>query len=217
MKKILIIDDNPDNVFLLKDRLEREKFDVVTAYEGQMGIEKAEAENPDLILLDILMPGISGLDVCKAISSNDKTKTIPIILLTALSEVENLKEGFAAGAFDYIRKPFNRVELVARINSALRFREVNQILIELEKVKTFGATVATANHEIKQPLTLINLSIAAIRRELSKPELSKDVVMKRVEFIENAASDIINLLEKLTSIKKPMIKELDDERKLIDL
>lgn len=104
MKKILVIDDYPDNVFLLQDRLEQEGFEVIKAYDGGMGIQKAVEEQPDLILLDIMMPGISGYDVCKKLTSQDKTKLIPIILLTALSEADNLKEGLMAGAFDYIKK-----------------------------------------------------------------------------------------------------------------
>lgn len=217
MKKILVIDDYPDNVFLLKDRLEREGFEVVKAFDGESGIQVAVDEKPDLILLDIMLPGLSGYDVCQILSEKPETKLIPIILLTALTEVDNLRKGLQAGAFDYIKKPFNKVELIARINSALRFSETNKLLIELEKVKTFAATVVTANHEIKQPLTLINLSTAAIRRELSKEKFSTDTVIKRVEFIENAAKDIIAVLEKLGSIKKPIITPYVNDINIIDL
>ena len=217
MKKILIIDDNPDNVFLLQDRLEREGFDVAKAYNGEMGIQKAVSEKPDLILLDIMMPDISGYEVCKTLASKEETKLIPIILLTALSEADSLKQGLQSGAFDYIKKPFNRVELIARINSALRFSETNKFLIEIEKIKTFAATVVTANHEIKQPLTLINLSTAAIRRELSQKDFSSEHIIKRIEFIENAAKDIIAVLDKLGSIKKPVITPYVNDLNIIDL
>ncbi|MGK9475376.1 response regulator transcription factor [Melioribacter sp. OK-6-Me] len=217
MKKILVIDDYPDNVFLLQDRLEQEGFEVIKAYDGKMGIKKAIEEKPDLILLDIMMPGMSGYDVCKTLTNTEETKQIPIILLTALTEAENLKEGLQAGAFDYIKKPFNRTELVARIKSALRFSETNKFLIEIEKIKTYAATVVTANHEIKQPLTLINLSTAAIRRELSKENFSKEAILKRIEFIENAARDIVAVLEKLGSIKKPVITPYVNDLNIIDL
>lgn len=217
MKKILIIDDSPDSVFLLQDRLEREGFEIAKAYNGEMGIQKAVDEKPDLILLDIMMPDISGYDVCKTLSSKDETKLIPIILLTALTEADNLKQGLQSGAFDYIKKPFNRTELIARINSALRFSETNKFLIEIEKIKTFAATVVTANHEIKQPLTLINLSTAAIRREISKTNYSSDNILKRIEFIENATRDIISVLDKLGSIKKPVITPYVNDLNIIDL
>ena len=217
MKKILIIDDNPDNVFLLQSRLEKEGFEVITAYDGEMGIQKAIQEKPDLILLDVLMPDISGYDVCKSLTIKEETKLIPIILLTALIDADNIREGLQAGAFDYIKKPFNRIELIARINSALRFSETNKFLLELEKIKTFAATVVTANHEIKQPLTLINLSTAAVRREMSKPDASSENVLKRIEIIENAAKDIISVLDKLGSIKKPVITPYVNNLNIIDL
>lgn len=217
MKKILVIDDLPDNVFLLQDRLEKEGFEVSKAYNGLMGIQKAEEVIPDLILLDVMLPDLSGFDVCKKLTTSEKTKLIPIILLTALTDVENIKAGLQSGAFDYIKKPFNRVELLARINSALRFSEMSKLLVEIEKIKTYAATVVTANHEIKQPLTLINLSTAAIRREVFKEDFSPDAVVKRIEFIENAARDILTVLEKLGSIKKPVITPYVNDLNVIDL
>jgi two-component system, sensor histidine kinase and response regulator len=217
MKKILVVDDQPDNVFILQDRLKRAGFEVIAAYEGETGIQKTIEEKPDLILLDIMMPDISGFDVCRKLVANEETKNIPIILVTALTDAEDIKEGFDAGAFDYIKKPFNRDEMLARINSALRFSETNNLLLELEKVKTFNATVVTANHEIKQPLTLINLSTAAIRRELNKNEQATDFLLKRVEFIEKATHDIIDILEKLSSIKKPIFIDYLNNLKMINL
>ena len=217
MKKILVVDDQPDNVFILQDRLKRAGFEVIAAYEGETGIQKTIEEKPDLILLDIMMPDISGFDVCRRLVANEETKNIPIILVTALTDAEDIKEGFDAGAFDYIKKPFNRDEMLARINSALRFSETNNLLLELEKVKTFNATVITANHEIKQPLTLINLSTAAIRRELNKNEQETDFLLKRVEFIEKATHDIIDILEKLSSIKKPIFIDYLNNLKMINL
>ncbi len=217
MKKILVVDDQPDNVFILQDRLKRAGFEVIAAYEGETGIQKTIEEKPDLILLDIMMPDISGFDVCRRLVANEETKNIPIILVTALTDAEDIKEGFDAGAFDYIKKPFNRDEMLARINSALRFSETNNLLLELEKVKTFNATVVTANHEIKQPLTLINLSTAAIRRELNKNEQATDFLLKRVEFIEKATHDIIDILEKLSSIKKPIFIDYLNNLKMINL
>jgi DNA-binding response OmpR family regulator len=164
-----------------------------------------------------MMPGISGYDVCTTLSTREETKLIPVILLTALTEADNLKLGLQAGAFDYIKKPFNKTELVARINSALRFSETNKILIEVEKIRTYAATVVTANHEIKQPLTLINLSVAAIRRELTKENFSREMVQKRIGFIENAVRDIIAVLDKLGSIKKPVITPYVNDLHIIDL
>jgi len=217
MKKILVVDDQKDNVFVLQERLSREGFEVLAAYDGPTCLTIAQEENPDLVLLDVMMPGMSGFEVCRKLTSSEDTKLIPVVLLTALTEAEDLKEGFEAGAFDYIKKPFNRVELIARIKSALSFRESQKVMLEIEKVQTYAATVITANHEIKQPLTLINLSTAAINRELRKDELSKDVVQKRVTFIEEATKEIISVLQKLSSIKVPVLTNWVNDLKVVDL
>ncbi|MGD8779687.1 MAG: response regulator [Ignavibacteria bacterium] len=217
MHKILVVDDQPDNVYILQDRLENEGYEVITAYEGETGIKKAKEEEPDLILLDVMMPKISGFDVCKILSGDETTRDIPIILLTALIDPEDLKKGFQSGAFDYVKKPFNKVELFARIKSALKFRESKKLLLEMEKINTFAATIVTANHEIKQPLTLINLSTTALRREVSKENISREAIEKRITYIENAAKEIMEVLEKLTSIKKPKFIDYINNLKMIDI
>jgi two-component system cell cycle response regulator len=216
-KKILVIDDHPDSVFLMQDRLEREGFEIITAYDGQTGLQRAFNELPDLILLDVMMPGMNGLEVCRTIVNTPVTKDIPVILVTAKTEAENTKEGLQAGAFDYVRKPVNKVELLARINSALKLRETYKLLLEMEKVNTFAATVVTANHEIKQPLTLINLSIAAIKREVGKEDISRDAIMKKITFIEGAIREINNVLEKFKSIKSPNFSQYVNHIKMVDL
>ncbi|MBU1099062.1 MAG: response regulator [Bacteroidetes bacterium] len=217
MNRILVIDDMPDNVFILQDRLEREGYEILTAYDGIAGLEKAKLELPDLILLDIMMPGMSGLEVCEKLVNDDETKLIPIILVTALVEVKDLEIGLKVGAFDYIKKPFNKVELIARVRSALRFSESNKVMLEMEKIRTFAATVITANHEIKQPLTLINLSLAAIKRELGKDPISKEAINKKIQFIETAGKNIVDVLDKLSSIRRPEFTNYVNNMSMIDL
>jgi two-component system cell cycle response regulator len=217
MKKILVIDDLPENVFLLQDRLESEGYEVLTAYEGKSGLNKAIAEQPDLILLDIMMPDMTGLDVCKKLVSNEETSHIPIILVTAKIEAEDIKEGLEAGAFDYIKKPFNRVELLARVKSALKLSDAKKQLIEAEKSKLFAATVVTANHKIKQPLTLMSLSTAAIKRELSKEAISTEAINKRLDYITTAIKEINDILNQLHTIKKPVLSDYVKNIKMIDV
>ncbi|MAT57050.1 MAG: response regulator [Ignavibacteriae bacterium] len=215
--KILVVDDSKDNVIILRERLENEGFEISTAYSGEEAILKSLTEIPDLILLDVMMPEMSGFEVCKRISGNEKTREIPIILLTALVEPKDIKEGFQAGAYDYIKKPFNKVELIARINSALRFRETAKLILDIEKINTFAASVVTTNHEIKQPLTLINLSVAALKREVSKDELNRQSIEKRISIIETAARDILKFLEVYSAIKKPVLTDYINNIKMIDL
>jgi two-component system, cell cycle response regulator len=226
MKKILVIDDLPENVFMLQDRLEHEGYQVITAYDGKSGIDKAVAEIPDLILVDVMMPEVTGIEVCRVLVENPDTKNIPIILVTARSGAEDTKEGLEAGAFDYIKKPFNKIELMARINSALKLSEAQKIILESEQKSTFNATVVTTNHKIKQPLTLMSLSSAAIKRELNKEEISKEGILKRLVYIDTAIKEINEVLNQLNSIKKPvfsnyvknirMVEMIDDKKTTSD-
>ena len=215
MKKILVVDDLPENVFMLQDRLEHEGYEVITAYDGLTGIEKTRNELPDLILLDVMMPGITGFEVCKTLANDMKTKNIPIILVTAKIGAEDTKEGLEAGAFDYIKKPFNRIELLARVNSALKLSDAQKMLIKAEKQSVFAATVVTANHKIKQPLTLMNLSSAAIKRELAKEEISIESITKRLNYIELAIKEINDVLNNMNTIKDPTMAEYTENIKMI--
>lgn len=217
MKKILVIDDLPENVFILQDRLEHEGYEVITAYDGKSGIEKAVSQIPDLILLDVMMPEVTGIEVCKTLVGNTATQNIPIILVTSKSGAEDTKEGLEAGAFDYIKKPFNRIELIARINSALKLAEAQKIILEAEQKNTFTATVVTTNHKIKQPLTLMSLSLAAIKREIAKDEISKEAVLKRLNYIETAIHDINDVLNQLNAIKKPHFSNYIKDIRMVDI
>jgi len=215
MKKILVIDDLPENVFILQDRLMQEGYEVLTAYDGHGGIEKAYSTLPDLILLDVMMPDISGFEVCKILVNDERTKHIPIILVTARAGAEDTKEGLEAGAFDYIKKPFNRVELMARVKSALKLSDANQQVLQIEKRTTYVATIVTANHKIKQPLTLLSLSSTAIKKELEKDEISKESILNRIKYIDAAIKDISDVLDKLNSITNPELSDYAKDVKMI--
>jgi len=206
-KKILIVDDHKDNIFILQDRLDLEGFQVLTAFDGPSSILIAKENKPSLILLDVMMPEMSGYEVCEQLSKDEDTKNIPIILLTALSSHEETAKGFEVGAFDFIKKPFSKVELLARIKSTLRFSETKKLLLDLEKINTFSSTVKKTSHEIKQPLTLISLAATAIKREIQNEELDKDSINKRVQYIEDSVKNIIRVLEFMKEIQSPEVKE----------
>lgn len=216
MKRILIIDDLPENVFVLQDRLEHEGYEVITAYDGKAGIAKAVSDMPDLILLDVMMPEMTGIEVCKILKQNTITSDIPIIMVTAKSNAEDAKEGLEAGAFDYIKKPFEKIELIARINSALKLAEAHKQMVEAEKRSTYASTVVATNHKIKQPLTLMSLSSAAIKRELNKEQISKDAVLNRLNYIESAVNEITNILNQLNAIKKPLTSEYSKNTRAVE-
>ncbi|MCH8170049.1 MAG: response regulator [Bacteroidetes bacterium] len=217
MHKILIIDDLRENVFMLQNKLEKENYKIISAYDGDTGIKKAKKELPDLILLDIMMPRKNGLQVCKELLEEEITKDIPIIMVTAKVAADDIRIGLEAGAFDYIKKPFNNIELLARVRTALKYAEARKVALDLEKKNIFAATVVTANHKIRQPLTLLNLTSAAIKRELEKDEVSKEVVLKKINFLEIAVKEINDVLKQLQNIKDPVFSEYTNDIQMIDV
>lgn len=121
-EKILIVDDDPETLRLVRMILQRQNYDVVTASNGMQGITMARTEQPDLILLDVMMPDLDGYQVCQQIRSNPETAPIPIIMFTAKTQVEDKVAGYDAGVDDYITKPIHPAELAAHIRSLLSRR-----------------------------------------------------------------------------------------------
>jgi two-component system alkaline phosphatase synthesis response regulator PhoP len=119
-KKILVVDDEADLLDLIEYNLTKENFEVVKASDGLKGIKKAKAEKPDLVLLDIMMPKLNGLEVCDMMRNDSDLKDIPIIFLTARSDERTEVDGLNAGADDYITKPISTVKLVSHIKAVLR-------------------------------------------------------------------------------------------------
>jgi two-component system alkaline phosphatase synthesis response regulator PhoP len=119
-KKIMIVDDEMATLLPLKRSLESEDYIVIEAYDGYEAIKKAKTEMPELIILDIMLPGMDGIEVCSQVKKDVLTEKIPIIMLTAKDEVRHRIEGLEIGADDYVTKPFNLNELKARIKSVLR-------------------------------------------------------------------------------------------------
>lgn len=117
--KVLIIDDEPDIVETLTFMLEARNYDVVSAFDGLEGLAMVKAEQPDITLLDIMMPGMDGYDVCQKLKKDKNTKNMPIIMLTAKGENEAVIKAHKSGADDYIVKPFNLPTLVGKLNKLL--------------------------------------------------------------------------------------------------
>ena len=122
--KILVVDDTPLNVKMLADLLAFKGYQVVTAASGAEGLAKIESEHPDLVLLDVMMPGMNGYEVCQKIRANPATGMLPVVMVTALDPVQERVKGIEAGADDFLAKPINQPELLARVRSLLRVKEL---------------------------------------------------------------------------------------------
>ena len=123
MAKILVVDDEEHIVMILKDSLEFSGFQVITALDGQEALVAVEKENPDLVVLDIGMPKLDGWEVCRRLKSNEKTKNVPVIILTAYAQTSDQKKGAQLGADRFITKPCDLTYLVEEINALLSKRK----------------------------------------------------------------------------------------------
>lgn len=137
---VLIVDDNAQNVELLQAFLEALPVKLITAYDGVEALEKVAQHNPDLILLDIMMPRMSGFQVCRKIKEDPATKDIQILMVTALNELGDIEQASECGTDDFVSKPVNKFELLTRVKSLLRVRHLKS---ELERALTYL-------HEVEQ-------------------------------------------------------------------
>src|SRR5947208_2540941 len=131
---VLIVDDNPQNVELLQAFLESLPVKILTASDGVEALEKVAQSQPDLILLDIMMPRMSGFQVCRTLKSDPKTRDIQVLMVTALNELGDIEQASDCGTDDFVSKPVNKFELITRVKSLLRVRHLKS---ELERALTY--------------------------------------------------------------------------------
>jgi len=199
---ILIVDDTPANVSVLFDFLGENGYKVLVAQEGRRAIQKAEYAQPDLILLDVMMPGIDGFETCQLLKSKETTKEIPIIFMTALADTVDKVKGFKLGAADYITKPIQHEEVLARITTQLNFRRLQQQLQdhaqELERrnleLDAFARTVA---HDLKNPLNAIIGYTEMLIGECTLGSTPNEETIWTLHSVDQAGRKMINIIEAL--------------------
>lgn len=165
--KILVIDDNNLNLRMIELILKNYDYDVITALNGLEGIKATLEEKPDLILLDIMMPEIDGFEVCEKLKEEPDTRDIPIIFVTSKSDSEGIVKGFELGAADFVTRPFNRPELMARIKTHISLKRSRDKVIELERKNSILAMGITTNHEINQPLTVLTGNLFLLKESIN--------------------------------------------------
>ena len=147
-KKILIVDDEKDIVDLIGYNLEKEGFVTIKAYDGENALKLVKAKRPDMVILDLMLPGIRGLEVCKFIRKNPEIETLPIIMLTAKGDQVDKILGLEMGADDYVTKPFNVRELIARVRAVMRRAEVRHDSDKKEQFTYKGLRFDYASYEV---------------------------------------------------------------------
>jgi len=155
--KILVVDDTPKNVKLLADVLTVKGYRVVTAASGREALAQVEAERPDLVLLDIVMPEMSGYEVCRKLREHPSTEVLPVVMVTALDPAEERIKGIEAGADDFLTKPINQAELLARVKSLLRIKELHDTVhVQAVQLREWNKTLEQRVEEQVTQLERVN-------------------------------------------------------------
>lgn len=204
--KILIVDDAVDTVELLRKRFQSEGYDTAEAYNGEEGLNQVDEYNPDLIILDVMMPKLDGYEVCQRLKSDENTKYIPILMLTAKGEVESKVKGLDIGADDYLAKPFDYKELSARVRSLLSIKAAHEKLVEEEKTGALEQMIGEVAHEIRNPLTSIGGFARKVYGKLPEGDPNKkymEMIIEDVAVLENMIKQLIELKTMAISVKEP--------------
>lgn len=166
---ILLVDDNITNLKVAVEHLRAYHFRILTARTGEVGLERAQLAQPDLILLDVQLPGIDGFETCRRLKADPATREIPVIFMTVLTNVEDKLAGFAAGGVDYVPKPFAVEELLARLNAHLSLYQLQRALqAEIRERKQAEAALSKANLELQRLAVLDGLTRIANRRRFDQ-------------------------------------------------
>jgi signal transduction histidine kinase len=206
--QVLLVDDDPRNVRLLEGIFRADGYEVDKAYSGSEALSQVAARPPDLVLLDVMMPHMSGNEVCERLKSDPATRAIPVILVTALNSIEDKVNGLDGGADDFVSKPVNRVELLAKARSLLRVKKLhdelaaakeelqakNDELVRLENLKE--SLMQMIVHDLKNPLTAIMGNLELVQTGgARRPERSAERITRALESSRGMMRMILDLLD----------------------
>ena len=219
--KILIVDDVMSNVLLLKVLLTNEKFTIATASNGRQALEQVDKENPDLVLLDVMMPDMSGFEVAQHMKANPDTADIPIIFLTALNSTADIVKGFQVGANDFISKPFNKEELIIRVTHQISLVAAKRII--LSKTEELQRTIAGRDklysviaHDLRSPMGSIKMVLNMLILNLPAEKIG-DEMYELLTMANQTTEDVFSLLDNLLKWTKSQIGKMNVVFQNVDL
>lgn len=201
--RILVVDDQTVNVQLLSRALEKEGLAVIPAHSGQEALDLVAQAPPELILLDVMMPGMDGIEVCRRLQADIRYKNIPLIFVTARTSKEGRLDGLRAGAVDYITKPIDLDETLARVRTQLRVVQMNRDMLELQqrleearRAASIGAITQGIAHNLNN---LLGVVIGYLELIKAKPQ-SPESVLANAEKLGTAVQRIVSIIRQLTSL-----------------
>lgn len=211
--KILIVDDVMSNVLLLKVLLTNEKFKIVTATNGTQALEVVEKEQPDLILLDVMMPDMSGFEVSQHLKAKPETNDIPIIFLTALNSTADIVKGFQVGANDFISKPFNKEELIIRVMHQISLIAAKRIILrQTEELKKTiigrDKLYSVIAHDLRSPMGSIKMVLNMLILNLPSSKIGNEM-FEMLTMANQTTEEVFALLDNLLKWTKSQIGKLN--------
>ena len=210
--KLLVVDDVQTNVLLLKALLSKDGYGILVANNGQEALEVIRNENPDLILLDVMMPGMDGFEVAERLKSEEYRCEIPIIFLTALDDTQSIVNGFKLGAGDFISKPVRKEELMVRIKHQLSLVAARRIIEE--KNEELRKTIAGRDkmysviaHDLRSPMASMKMLLNTIMMSVEKDKIDPDI-FDMLEMSNKTSEEVFSLLDNLLKWTKSQLGKL---------
>lgn len=219
--KILIVDDVMSNILLLKGQLKNENYQIVTAVNGLDALEVVKTEHPDLILLDVMMPGMSGFEVAIELKQSEDYKHIPIIFLTALNSTSDVVKGFQLGANDFITKPFNKDELIIRVRHQISLIVARRIIIQ--QTEELRRTIlgrdklySVIAHDLRGPMGSIKMVLNMLILNIPDSVIGKEMY-EMLDLANRTTEDVFTLLDNLLKWTKSQIGRVVVARQHFDI
>jgi DNA-binding response OmpR family regulator len=213
---IMVVDDEIINLKIVDSMLKYEGYRTILLNDPVGAVESAKENQPDVILLDVSMPGLTGFDVCAELKRDPSTNSIPILFLSGQTTSEFVIKGLELGAQDYITKPFNETELIARVETQLKMKIMVERLVEAEQIKALHAAMVSQNHELNQLTTSILGQVEILEMKVSKaPECLK--CLEGIKAIEKAALEMDDKIKLFTNISKVKFAKYSERTDMLDL
>ena len=212
--KILIVEDEDDSRFIYERLLKKNGYNVKTAENGDDALGLIEEFKPKVILADWTMPKLNGVELCNIIKNKEEYKLIYFILLTARTSLKDRVEGLDTGADDYLVKPIDNQELVARIRSGLRIHNLQNELKNIEHNKAVVELACTIGHKINNPLSSLKISIDSLKEEI---DLKNDGIEEDIYVVDESLKRIEEFVKALQKLQSPEIMDYALDNKMLKI